>query len=492
MNHRFGNAERNRRDLLRDSLPVIGVGLAATALGVRSPPVRQGSAPDRRVVDDEVSALVQHPETKTAQQLSAQFARSSQVNVLDCGAVPDYGLESVEVPTDNLAAFQEALSQVAPGGRVFVPPGRYFLSDTLVITKAIDFDCGRGGFESRASGTQLVWPKNTTGIHVTSVDGVRPSDYRIGPFELTSLSEKAQPQGEPGGYGIYCTDGFGFIDAVSLSGFGSHGIYLRAGNSLGGGNVNNTDLYRVRCYGNFGDGIKCHGSDAQQIRIWGADLVANFGWGINMDGASANRVYAPHLDQQYHRSPGAIRDSGNSNVYQDVYTEHGDGQGDRILLTTASAFASITTSQYARPVVEDQSAGKTAVVFDTERGFSRSLNITGDNETRATIEVDVVSKGVLGVIVGGKRVMDFDSQAEICRVPLSLIPSDHNATDLGSKEKRFRSGHFGSFVRVGVVGREARPSASEAGAGAHMFDSNLGRPIWSNGDTWVDASGSKV
>jgi hypothetical protein len=37
-----------------------------------------------------------------------------------------------------------------------------------------------------------------------------------------------------------------------------------------------------------------------------------------------------------------------------------------------------------------------------------------------------------------------------------------------------------------------RPSAVTVGAGGHIFDKTLGKPIWSNGTAWVDASGATV
>jgi hypothetical protein len=37
-----------------------------------------------------------------------------------------------------------------------------------------------------------------------------------------------------------------------------------------------------------------------------------------------------------------------------------------------------------------------------------------------------------------------------------------------------------------------RPAASDAGVGASMFDTTLGRPIWSDGSQWIDASGTAV
>jgi hypothetical protein len=38
----------------------------------------------------------------------------------------------------------------------------------------------------------------------------------------------------------------------------------------------------------------------------------------------------------------------------------------------------------------------------------------------------------------------------------------------------------------------SRPSAAAVGAGAEWFDTTLGKPIWSNGANWVDATGATV
>ena len=38
----------------------------------------------------------------------------------------------------------------------------------------------------------------------------------------------------------------------------------------------------------------------------------------------------------------------------------------------------------------------------------------------------------------------------------------------------------------------SRPSAATAGVGAVIFDSTLGKPLWSNGSAWVDATGTAV
>ncbi len=50
----------------------------------------------------------------------------------------------------------------------------------------------------------------------------------------------------------------------------------------------------------------------------------------------------------------------------------------------------------------------------------------------------------------------------------------------------------GGIVRGLAAPTASRPSASAAGAGAQMFDTTLGQPIWSNGSAWVDAGGAAV
>lgn len=37
-----------------------------------------------------------------------------------------------------------------------------------------------------------------------------------------------------------------------------------------------------------------------------------------------------------------------------------------------------------------------------------------------------------------------------------------------------------------------RPAAADFGVGDWIFDSTVGRPLWSNGTAWVDATGNPV
>lgn len=47
-------------------------------------------------------------------------------------------------------------------------------------------------------------------------------------------------------------------------------------------------------------------------------------------------------------------------------------------------------------------------------------------------------------------------------------------------------------IKVGAAGTGSRPSAAAVGAGGMFYDTTLGKPIWSNGTAWRDATGTAV
>lgn len=48
------------------------------------------------------------------------------------------------------------------------------------------------------------------------------------------------------------------------------------------------------------------------------------------------------------------------------------------------------------------------------------------------------------------------------------------------------------YIKSAIVATSGRPTASSVGNGAMLYDSTLGKPIWSNGSVWKDASGTTV
>lgn len=52
--------------------------------------------------------------------------------------------------------------------------------------------------------------------------------------------------------------------------------------------------------------------------------------------------------------------------------------------------------------------------------------------------------------------------------------------------------HAAGTVRTGRGATASRPAAATVGSGASFFDETLGKPIWSTGSAWVDATGATV
>lgn len=67
-----------------------------------------------------------------------------------------------------------------------------------------------------------------------------------------------------------------------------------------------------------------------------------------------------------------------------------------------------------------------------------------------------------------------------------------NTHDLGLTSFRPRYIRAGTGIQTGSFTTATRPPASSAGVGMMIFDTTLGKPIWANGNNWVDASGVAV
>jgi hypothetical protein len=440
-------------------------------------------------VESEIESVL--PARLSTSQLQAMFSSRSgakavgqgelALNVLDYGAVPDW---NGVTGTDNLAVFEAAHLAAVNGSKIIVPPGRYFLSNTFVISKLIDFDCAAGGITENDVGTQLVFPAGVTGIRVTA-----PVGWRIGPFNIKSLSTAAGS--DVGVFAGGAGSGRGTIDRTVVESFGSHGFHLKAGTAFGGGNVNGSQLISPRARANRGAGIRVEGTDANAVVLFKPDVVANYGYGIELVSASMCAVFSPHADQQYNSSPGAYRDAGNSNLWDWVYSEGGAG----FLIDTGSSWGRVTMSNYGKPTISTVGSGYVSWEI-RDGGARRTKNEIYDAGSTTRWGFQVGSYGA-----GWFEFVQFTSGARLMRVDATLAasywnthfrPEGNGAWDLGSAANMWRNAFFSSYVRVGAVATASRPSATTAGAGAHMFDTTLGKPIWSNGTAWVDATGAVV
>lgn len=73
------------------------------------------------------------------------------------------------------------------------------------------------------------------------------------------------------------------------------------------------------------------------------------------------------------------------------------------------------------------------------------------------------------------------------RVNGDMVALTDNTNDIGaSGANRFRYARLGSGVQVGAFTTANRPAAATAGAGCMIFDTTIGRPVWSDGVSWID------
>lgn len=97
--------------------------------------------------------------------------------------------------------------------------------------------------------------------------------------------------------------------------------------------------------------------------------------------------------------------------------------------------------------------------------------------TGAVAPTAYLSGGVNGLIAGGGNLF-FDTD---------------NTRDIGSTSTlRPRYVRVATAVVTGAAVTGSRPAAATAGVGAMFFDTTLGKPIWSNGTVWKDATGTTV
>ncbi|WEX03789.1 hypothetical protein [Rhodococcus sp. RCBS9] len=100
-------------------------------------------------------------------------------------------------------------------------------------------------------------------------------------------------------------------------------------------------------------------------------------------------------------------------------------------------------------------------------GVSRwEVAVTGDAEAGSNAGSNYV---VAGYADSGTKLADY----------LTIRRSDGRAS-------------FGGAAQLKSYSTAGRPSASTSGAGASIYDTTLGKPVWSDGSGWKDASGTVV
>lgn len=294
----------------------------------------------------------------------------------DFGAVADW---NGTTGTDNHAAFTAMLAalphdsgtnRASRGGRIVIPNGRYYLSQTLVIEKQVTIEGGGLGFWEYAAGTQLVFPANTTGIRIYAATDSPSGTSGAG----TKIS----------GVFLYCKDrqttGHGFhitaqaeLDHFAVANFAEYNVYTVADASLSQGQASKS-IFRNGQIDDAGKHNFYLSGDDANVCLVEAVQCSNAGsafWNFYDDSGIGN-TYVNTLTQGTGGSYKATRSTA-SHLYLNAYTEGGLAELVRPSIVVGGTLANTNRL----------TAASTCLVIDGDGLIRRAMNFIG-SATRST------------------------------------------------------------------------------------------------------------
>jgi hypothetical protein len=216
------------------------------------------------------------------------FNLNAEVNVRDFGAKGD-GV------TDDLPAFNAAIAALGPanethlGQTLYVPPGSYYLSNTLHLTRSMIL---RGASGSGPFGSSILFfDGGITGIAIERLDTYPAQPGRGDWSVITDLSLRARNRlGNSPGIALHARAS---ISNCGIAGFSGAGIEITS-NLGGNSNVNNFAVTYCRVETCGSHGIFIDGADANAGYLLGVDCSQNGGWGFYDSSFLGNTYLACH------------------------------------------------------------------------------------------------------------------------------------------------------------------------------------------------------
>ena len=222
-----------------------------------------------------------------------------------------------------IASFSTVLDNIfySMGGTITVPPGKYYLSDTLIIARNVKL-IGAGSPGGNDEGiTQLVFAQNKTGILCV--------DYRDSPTNkqgtylvIQDIQLSPKTAGGTTGHGVWLKTTARLIN-VMATGWPENGINIVASTSLvPASNANLWYLSGCTTSANGGHGLYAQGADANAGNCYAHNSVSNGGWGIWDASFLGNTYVGCHTDSNV---LGAYKsDNVNArNLFINCYSESG-------------------------------------------------------------------------------------------------------------------------------------------------------------------------
>jgi hypothetical protein len=289
--------------------------------------------------------------------------------------------------------------------------------------------------------------------------------------------------------------------------------------------ANQNNVFGGRMSHNSAEGTAVSGTRHVMIDSTASKINNNAHWGTSLE--SPNTV-------EYH-----LDCAGNDNYFNDCRWEN-TGTGARVNWATNSVGNVIAYGFGSHTIVETKGTGTANHLVNRARsrmvGDGAALDLAvlalenTASSTKAAIRIMEAGAESAGTSqttgwaveisaqhIKGKRTGDSDIRADFDLVNGRLYFGAGNAAstryignvgtslgfdgasvcfvtdntyDFGIASLRPRYVRIGTAVQTGAFATGSRPSASTAGAGAMIFDTTLGKPVWSTGSAWVDATGA--
>lgn len=412
--------------------------------------------------------------------LYAKADKSSLVcNVRDYGAVGNSS-GAVGDGTDDYAAFAAAIAAgTATRTGVYVPPGRYRLSNTITLGVGQSLVGAGGGHASdvTTATTSLVFDNGVDGVYLA---GTRAQLLGVflcgGTGDVNGVTVTA--------HGTRCMD-------VAIQGFGQDGYHCDSRSpTTKNCNVSYCQNMTINSCGR--DGMYLAGQDSNSCMYVDCDMVANGRNGITSSSTARNTFIGINLEEN---AADGIYDNGNSNMY-DAYFE--GGNGDTLNLGSESSWGIYNGRYYGMATITgDTNAMKSWQINmgQVARGRIRVGDATGSaSGKRWSIESGTYGAGWFSIANITDNVAFFrgETATPAAYWHAHQRPNATNTYDLGSSSLRWKDLYLSGVLHMPTYATTGRPSASTAGAGACYYDTTVSMPVWSDGSTWKNAAGTSV
>ena len=231
---------------------------------------------------------------------------------------------------DNALALKQCHDQFDPrqkptfGGRVTIPEGRWFSSQTWVIQRQLHIRGDGSGSHIDSSATQLHFPANIDGIRLHS--SVEPGFTNAAMTTIKDLALFCTDR-QTTGHGIHATTEV-HLDHLNIQYFAEDGIHIAGNSGTGTGAANSWTVNQCACINNGRDGIHVFDADANAGTSLMGAYTSNGRYGIYDESKLGNTYIAGNLTNNAIGSAKTVGDV-NTCLFIGVYVERfGNFQAD--------------------------------------------------------------------------------------------------------------------------------------------------------------------